>query len=718
MVLLNALDLTLPFKNPVIIFSIVLFIILFAPILFSKIKVPHIIGLIIAGIIIGPYGFNILRRDASIVLFSTVGLLYIMFLAGLEIDLGEFKKNKKKIALFGAFTSLLPLAAGALAGYYVLGYSLLASLLLGSMLATHTLISYPIASRYGVARNRAVAMTIGGTIIADIVALLIMAGIAGSTREEVSNAFWLQLSISSAIFVAIVFFVFPIIARWFFQRYEDSVSQYIFILAMVFLASFLAEAAGLESIIGALFAGLALNRFVPHSSPLMNRIDFVGNAIFIPFFLISVGMLVDVSILTKGSGALKVAGVIIVVAILTKYIAAWATQKTFKLSVEEGRMIFGLSTSRAAATLAIVLVGYNIIIGETVNGEPIRLLNEDVLNGTILLILISCAISSFVVEKAAKNIALQEESLTETVADSEDKILISLAYPETVKELVDFGLMLRPEKSNVPIYALHVTDDEHNNSSQQSGRKMLDKAVVHASATENTIIPLIRHDVNVSNGIIYTIKEQNISDIVIGLHHNADENIFFGDKAEQILKRTLETIFIYKPLHPMNTLKRMVVVVPPSAEEEPGFMHWLGKLYRLAKEASMGLVFYAAGETTKELQTILDRHQNALKTVFVPFSNWDDFLIVSRDITPNDLFVVVSSRREHPSYVSALNKIPYYLNNYFKESSLVVIYPKQLETGVNLSDIEQADSTLLGSISNTVEDIKAGKFVKRLFGRK
>jgi hypothetical protein len=405
------------------------------------------------------------------------------------------------------------------------------------------------------------------------------------------------------------------------------------------------------------------------------------------------------------------------VAILTKYLAAWITQKTFKLSKEEGMLIFGLSTSRAAATLAIVLVGYNIIIGETANGEPIRLLNEDVLNGTILLILISCAISSFVVERAAKKIALQEESLTETASDSADKILISIAYPETVKEMIDFGLMLKPEKANVPVYALHVTDDEHDNSNKQNGKKMLDKAVVHASATENIIIPLIRYDVNTGNGIIYTIKEHNISDVVIGLHQSPDENIFFGDKAEQILRRTLETIFIYKPLHPLNTLKRMVVVVPPAAEGEPGFMHWLGKLYRLAKETSMGLVFYAAKETTKELQAILERQHNTLKTVFVPFSNWDDFLIVSRDVTPNDLFVVISSRKEHPSYVQALSKVPYYLNNYFKESSLVVIYPKQLETGVNISNIAQADSTLIGSISDTVDDIKAGKFLKRLLGR-
>lgn len=409
MILLSSLDLSLPLKNPVVIFSLVLFIILFAPILFQKIKVPHIIGLILAGVLVGPYALNLLRRDSSIVLFGTVGLLYIMFLAGLEIDLAEFRRNKMRILVFGMLTFLFPLIIGTVASYYVLGYGFLSSLLLASMFSTHTLVSYPLLSKYGVIRNQAVSMTVGGTMITDILALLILAGIAGLTKESASTAFWLQLTLSTGVFVAIVFALFPFVIKWFFKHFEDGVSQYIFVLATVFLASFLAEAAGVEAIIGAFFSGLVLNKFVPHDSPLMARIDFVGNAIFIPFFLISVGMLVDVTVLVKGWAALKVAGVIISVALLTKYLAAWLTQKIFNLEPVEGKLIFGLSTSHAAATLAIILVGYNIITGETASGEPIRLLNEDVLNGTILLILVSCGVSSFVVEAAAKQMARAEQ---------------------------------------------------------------------------------------------------------------------------------------------------------------------------------------------------------------------------------------------------------------------------------------------------------------------
>lgn len=719
MILLSSLDFSLPLQNPVIIFSLVLFIILFAPILLNKIKVPHIIGLIVAGVIVGPYGLNLLKRDSSIVLFGTVGLLYIMFLAGLEIDLAEFKKNRKRILVFGLFTFVFPLVFGSLASYYLLGYGFLSSLLLASMFSTHTLVSYPIASKYGVIRNRAVSMTVGGTMITDILALLILAGIAGMTKESVSPAFWLQLGGATIVFVTIVFAVFPIIIRWFFKHFEDSVSQYIFVLAMVFLASFLAEAAGIEAIIGAFFSGLVLNKFVPHTSPLMNRIDFVGNALFIPFFLISVGMLVDVTVLVKGWGALKVAGVIIAVAVATKYLAAWLTQKIFKLSATEGTMIFGLSSSHAAATLAIILVGYNIITGETAAGEPIRLLNEDVLNGTILLILVSCGVSSFVVEGASKKLALEQDAQDATPLEEQtnEKILVTLAYPDMVTQLVDFGMMLKSKKTHTSVYGLNVIADEQVvDTNAGTSKKILEKAISHAAASENSLIPVTRYDSSISNGIVYTIKEHGVSDIVIGMHKQADQHTFLGTKAENIIKRIHETIYIYKPTQPLNTFKRVVVAIPPKAETEPGFLHWLKKLMAIAKEATIPVNFYGTAETNEAIGKITERTSATVKIQFTEFSNWDDFLIFSRELKVNDLFIIISSRKGHNSYIPQLNKLPYYLSNYFVKQSLIVLYPKQLELGINMGNIEQADSHLIETLSEQLGVIgKAGRYVRGLF---
>jgi Kef-type K+ transport system membrane component KefB len=718
MILLSDLDFTLPLKNPVIIFSLVLFIILFAPILFNKIKMPHIIGLIVAGVIIGPYGFNLLLRDSSIVLFGTVGLIYIMFTAGLEIDMEEFKKNKGKSFVFGLFTFIIPMILGSFASYFILGFSIPSSVLLSSMFASHTLLAYPIASKYGLARTRAVTLTIGGTIITDILALLVLATIIGMTQGEITSTFWIRLLISSVIFGCIIFFLFPLIARWFFKNFDDNISQYIFVLAMVFLGSFLAEVAGLEAIIGAFLSGLALNRFIQHTSPLMNRIEFVGNAFFIPFFLISVGMLVDFSVLFKGTGALKVAGFMIVLAVLTKYIAAWLTQKTFRLSANERQMIFGLSTARVGATLAIVLVGYNIILGETVAGDPIRLLGEDILNGSILMILVTCTLSSFSVEKASRKLALNEESKAAESPDGNEKILISLAYPDTVEEMVDFGLMLKPKKSGIPVYALHIISDESDNGKTHViGKKMMDRAVKHAAGTENVIIPLTRFDMNISNGIIYTIKEQKISDVLIGLHHDADHSDFLGPITERILQRTSETIFIYKSVQPFNTLKRMVVVVTPKAELEPGFSHWFSKLTTIAKEAALSVIVYANAETTKELED--ENAANSLKVDYNKFSNWDDFLIFTRELKQNDLFVIISSRKGHASYGPHLNKLPYYLSNYFYGNSFIMLYPNQLDLGLKMNDVQYVDGQLIDTLSEKIISVKqAGSFLKRIWGRK
>jgi Kef-type K+ transport system membrane component KefB len=709
MVLLTGLDFTLPLKNPVIIFSLMLFIILFAPLLLNKLKIPPIIGLIMAGVVVGPYGLNLLLRDSSIVLFGTVGLLYIMFTAGLEIDIDEFRRNRIKSVVFGLYTFIVPITLGAVAAFYVLGYETSSAILLASMFSSHTLLAYPITSRYGINRTRAVTLTIGGTIVTDTLSLLVLAAIVGMYKGDISPAFWLRLAMSTVVFAGIVFFLFPIIARWFFKKFVDNVSQYIFVLAIVFLGSFLAEAAGLEAIIGAFLSGLSINRFIPHSSALMNRIEFVGNALFIPFFLIGVGMLVDFSVLFKGIGALKVAGVMITMAVITKYLAAWFTQKTFKLLEEERQIIFGLSNARVGATLAVVLVGYNVILGETPSGDPIRLLNEDVLNGTIIMILVTCTISSFVVEKASRKIALLEnESKGGGLPTPADRILISLAYTETVNNLVDLAFLLQPDKYKSPLFALHVVDEEETSSPQPiAGKKMMEKAIRHAAATDNTIVPLTRFDLNISNGIVYTIREYNITDVIIGLHHLAHtSNNFFGAVTEQLIERTRETIFIYNAVQPLNTLEKILVAVPPNAEYEKGFRHWVLRIANIAKETGLPLIVYANEATSRSIQNIR-KERPSMNLSTVRFDDWEEFLVFTRNVKENDLFVIVCSRKGYLSYNSEFEKLPKYLTRYFNYNSYIILYPEQAE------DRSSQDLRPL-SDNNEVLD-KAGDYVKSIF---
>lgn len=715
MILLNIFETTLPLTNPVLKFLLILVIILFAPIILNKIKIPHLLGLIIAGAVIGPNGINLMARDSSIILSGTAGLLYIMFLAGLEIDLADFKKNSKKSLVFGIYTFIIPMSLGTFAGLYLLEFSLATSVLLASMFASHTLIAYPLISKMGVAKNKAVNITVGGTLITDTLALLVLAVIVGMTTGEVNSEFWLKLTISIIVFGLIVMLLFPIIGRWFFKRFDDNVSQYIFVLVMVYLGAVLAEMAGIEAIIGAFLSGLALNRLIPHTSPLMNRVEFVGNAIFIPFFLIGVGMLVDYRAFFKDLETIKVAAIMIVVATTAKFLAAWLTQKTFKFTVDERRLIFGLSNAQAAATLAAVLVGYNIITGKTETGEPIRLLSESVLNGTILMILFTCTIASFVAQKGAQNIALLES--TDSAASEEEnleKILIPMSTIETTDELINLGVTIKSTKNKDGLYALSIVDNNTmDGSADKLAKKILSKAAVAASATDNLVHELLRYDQNIVNGITSVAKEHRITDIILGLHTSKGiSDSFLGNLTEGILTKCNTTTLIYKPVHPFGTIKRHIIIVPENAEKEIGFPFWLVKVWNIARNSGAKLLFYATNETLKLIKEVQSKHP--IECQFEDFHDWEDFLILARDFVQDDNLIIVLSRKDKPSYHPKMAKIPSYLNKYFKETSYILIYPMQ--AGVT-------DSTLIDLKNPTfIEPLEKldeiGKTIAKIFRRK
>lgn len=715
MVLLSILDSTLPLTNPVLKFLLILIIILFAPILLNKFKIPHLLGLIIAGAIIGPNGIYLMERDSSIILSGTAGLLYIMFLAGLEIDLADFKKNSGKSIIFGLYTFTIPMVMGILAGYYILEFTMPTSILLASMFASHTLIVYPIISKLGVVKNKAVNITVGGTMITDTLALLVLAVIVGMTTGEVNSEFWIKLSVSILVFGLIIMLLFPLIGRWFFKRYEDNVSQYIFVLVMVFLGAVLAEIAGIEAIIGAFLAGLALNRLIPPTSPLMNRVEFVGNAIFIPFFLIGVGMLIDYRAFFKDFETIRVAAVMIVVATSAKFTAAWLTQKTYRFSVDERRLIFGLSNAQAAATLAAVLVGYNIIIGETEAGEPIRLLSDSILNGTVLMILFTCTIASFVAQKGAKNIALLDSS--DSAMEDEDqleKILIPISNFETTDELVNLGVTIKSKKNRDGLFALSIVDNSLvDGAADKNAKKILRKAAVTAASTDNIMHELLRYDLSIVNGITSVIRENRITDLILGLHvKKGISDTFLGHLTEGILSKCNTTTLIYKPAQPFNTIKRHIIIVPENAEKELGFPFWLLKIWNIARNSGARLLFYANKETIKIISAIKSKHP--IEGDFVEFSEWDDFLILARDIQQDDNLIIILSRKDKPSYHENMTRIPSYLNKYFKETSYILVYPIQ----VGVTDSLQIDLTNPSLLEPLEKIDEIGKTIAKIFKRR
>jgi Kef-type K+ transport system membrane component KefB len=715
MVLLNIFETTLPLTNPVLKFLVILVIILAAPILLNKIRIPHILGLIIAGAIIGPNGVNLLLRDSSIILSGTAGLLYIMFLAGLEIDLAEFKKNSSKSIIFGLYTFLIPMVLGIFVGLYVLKFSMLTSVLLASMFASHTLIAYPMLSKLGVSKNRAVNITVGGTMITDTLALLVLAVIVGMATGEVNAEFWSRLSISIIAFGLIVTLLFPIIGRWFLKRYEDNVSQYIFVLVMVFLGAVLAEAAGVEAIIGAFLAGLSLNRLIPSTSPLMNRIEFVGNAVFIPFFLIGVGMLIDYRTFFTDLETIKVAAVMTIVATLAKFIAAWLTQKTFKFSVDERRVIFGLSNAQAAATLAAVLVGYNIITGESASGEPIRLLNDSILNGTIVMILVTCTLATFAAQKGGQNLSLAETTTADgSESDVTEKILIPISNPETIEELINLSTVIKSKENKNDVYALNIINqDLMDPETDRKAKKLLERAAVTASSTDIHLNKLLRYDLSISNGITGVIREQNITDLILGLHISKGiSESFLGDLTEGILKKCNITTFVYKPVQPVSTIKKHIVIVPKNAESEIGFPFWLSKIWNISRNTGAKLVIYSAEKTNTIIKDIHSKYP--IDVDFKVFDDWAEFLIIARDLKSDDNLIIVMSRENKPSYHASMADIPVYLNKYFQSNSFILVYPMQ--SGVASHHTFDLNNPSLLEPIEKLDEI--GKTIAHLFRRK
>jgi Kef-type K+ transport system membrane component KefB len=663
----------LPLGNPVLIFSLILLIILLSPILLRRLNIPGIIGLIISGVIIGPHGLNILEKNSAVDLFSTIGLLYIMFIAGLELDMNQFKANRNKSLLFGFFTFIFPLSIGFPVCYYFLDYDLNASLLTASMFATHTLVAYPIVSKLGVSKNQAVAITVGGTILTDTAVLIILAIIMGNNEGNLNQEFWIKLGVSLVIFSAIMFYLIPKIAKWFFSRLEsEKHSHYIFVLAVVFFAAFLAEVAGLEPIIGAFVAGLALNKLIPHSSALMNRIEFIGNSLFIPFFLISVGMIVNVSVITKGPEALIVAGTLTAVALFGKWFAALFTQLVFKYSAAQRQLIFGLSSSHAAATLAVILVGYKAGI-----------LDENILNGTIILILVTCIVASFATEKAAKKIVIEMDDnpadLKKSSEFTNEHILIPIANLERISKLLEFSIFIKDKKSANPVSILSVvSNNDEAEINILKTRSKLEEFVKQASASETKVNIITTIDHNRASGIARISREIMADIIILGWPQRSGlMDKLIGEKVDNILNNTDKTTFICHFEKPLVLHKRIVIVIPPFGEHENGFEQWYTKMSKLAQELSIPILLCCNETTRNSVNKLMKKARLTASIVPYLFEDWDDFFVLSKVINVDDLIVLVCARKGAASHMNVLENLPTKLEKHFEKNSRIIIYPLQ-----------------------------------------
>jgi Kef-type K+ transport system membrane component KefB len=603
---------------PLSIIAILLGTILLVPMICRKIRIPSIVGFIIVGIIVGPNALHLIDGGDAIQALGKIGMLYIMLQAGIEVDINDFRQQRNYSLLFGLYSFLLPFVLGIVTSL-MLGFNGVTSVLMGAMYGSHTLMTYPIVSRYGVQKNSAVNIAIGGTMLTISLALFVLAIIKSNFIYNYTMTTW-DLIARVVVTLLLITVAFPWIAQRFFKRWTDPNSGFLVVLTMMVVSALLADWSGLEGILGAFICGASLNRLVPNLSPVMMRINFVGNNIFVPLFLIGVGMLIDVSIFWSGWATILIAVVMVATKLSGKWLASWIAQKNFGMQAPERQIMFGMTHATAAGTLAIVTIGYQIGI-----------FNAEILNASVLMILTLCTTASFVTEYAAKQLALQEEARLEADKAGNEWLMM------TVGENRHFELKELGELSELPDPELASESD-------------------------------------------------------------------WTEAMTQINRQSKATI-VYHPAQPLNTINRLLVAVPLYAEKEHDFISCFGLVRRLSSQIGARVIFYTNEDTQKALQAFCRRKGKFLRASYREMENWEDVLMLAKQMKPDDLIVLINARPSTPSYNPLFEQIPDMLANFFTDHSYMVVYPEQ-ETGAAVPDILTGDNTQASRTWSIVSRIK------------
>ena len=664
-----------PITNPSLIFFLVLVIILLAPIIMGKLRIPHIIGMVLAGVAIGQYGFNILVRDDSFELFGRVGLYYIMFLAALEMDVEGVKKNKGRLSLFGLLTFAAPFTLTFIMSEWLLGYPTIASLLLGCLMASNTLIAYPIVSRYGQQRKPSVALSVGASMLSLLVALVVLAALVASHNGQTGVLFWLWFVAKFVIYCGGLALLIPKLTRWFLRRYSDAVMQFVFVMAMLFMSAVLSESIGLEGIFGAFLSGLILNRYIPHVSPLMNRIEFIGNALFIPYFLIGVGMLINVRLAFSDTGVLWVALAITLFGTAGKAIAAYLSALLFRLPLNtSGNMMFGLTSAHAAGAIAIIMVGMRLT---TPDGSV--LVTGEMLNGVVLMILLTCLISTVVTEQAAQQITLRDKEIPQEDTQDDEKMLIPMKYPEYAVRLVNLAIMMRNPKLGRGLVGLSVVyDDVDMRLNQERGQRLLEKVQQYAAAADVKMQTQVRVAANIANGIKHAFKEFRASEIIIGMHmHQEVSASFWGEFHQSLFNGLNRQIIMARLKQPLSTIRRIEVAVPSRAQFEPGFYRWLERVARLSVNLECRTIFHGRTDTLALINQYVRNRHPEMRVEFMQMDHWNEMPRLAATIAEDHLFIVIAARKGTVSYKNALEHLPEEIQQFFSGKNIIIIFPDQ-----------------------------------------
>ncbi|MCF7847772.1 MAG: cation:proton antiporter [Kiritimatiellales bacterium] len=677
----------MPFTDPVLVFATVMVLILLSPIVARRLRLPDIVGLIVAGMVFGDHGLGMLARDDTMKLLGQVGLLFIMFLAGLEIDLHQVRRQRSHSIIFGILTFAVPLAMGTLLGQWILGMAFPTALLMSTMFSSHTLLTFPVAGRLGLTKSRSATTTIGGTIITDTLALLTLAVIVAGTKGNLTTYFWIVLAAKIAVYMGGVIFLAPLVGKWFLRRFSaDENLDFIAVLAIAFTVSYLAHVAGLEPIIGAFMAGLTLNSLIPERGALMGKLHFVGNALFIPFFLLSVGMLVNIELLWQGVAAWKIIGIMVPVALAAKWIAAQVFGKVMRYSDEETGFIYGLSVNHAAATLAAAMVGYEI-----------GLFDDGVITGTIAMIGVTCFAGPIITEKFGRALATKSRQHVIEVSTVPHRVMIPVHSMAKDKEVLDLAFFLRLETSQEPLYPVNVVFEGPRAESEiAESEKLLDHLVMRSLAVDVPITPMVVVDTNIASGILRAAREKRISIISVpwdGEIHGRPR--IFGRTIDRLIEGSSQLVLVSRIGQPLATTQRILLVCPPLSNLLTGAAEAVSIVKTVARQSGSKIILMVPDDSLESFKELGDKCKPRVTLEYQSYANGKTIEeSIAATVKADDWVIVLASRMGKIAWQPRLDRFPRILVTQLAEHNLSFIYPP--------SEVPEQQSLMEGQIDEDI----------------
>jgi Kef-type K+ transport system membrane component KefB/nucleotide-binding universal stress UspA family protein len=688
-------DQFLPIRDPLASFWVVMLIICFAPLAATRFRLPSLAGTMLVAALMGPSAFNLLERNETIELLGSAGLLYLVFVAALTLDLKQFLAQKYRSIAFGLLSFLIPFLLAFDLSQRFLDFGPAAALLLSSILGTHTLVAQPIAQGMGLGRQRAVVMAIGGTILTDALGLICLAGVVRSETGSADLISWITFGVILFTYLVVVLAGVPRLGRWFFRRFPNQPQvELAFVLSVLFGVAILSEQLGLAAIVGAFLTGLAMNRLIPETGPFMSRIVYFGESLFIPFFLVSVGLLIDFRVIFGSPMVLLLAALFMLILFTGKALAAAAAGGLFRFHWREMLLVLGLTTPQAAATLAVTLVGY----------DQLGLFDERIVNAVVVLILASCVAGSFVVDRVGRRVAATSEIDSDEIADRPDRVLVPLANPETAEKLVSAALAMRDDTTIDPLYLLAIAQSGPNaEASVAAAESVLKSGTCIASAAGVPVQPQTRIEMNVVDGIHRAAVETRASILVVGWHPRTEAHeIVLGGFVERLINGCGATIAFSRLLGPVERSQRVLLVIPPEANHAPGFRQAVLLSLRVAKRLRKPLRVIARPPEEAATEAAVRSAGGDIESV--PLERWADVVPICQEMAvEGDLVILLSARRGTLPASASLARLPGLLARRLPKVNLIVLYPPS-ESAYSAS--ARADLADDGARSSTMLQMK------------